>query len=73
MSHPRLRDAPPTHRLRHALELLLLVVVVGGIGYHVLAHLVWLDAFYMAITNLLTVGFRDRGEISADTKLYSMA
>ncbi|HJV21721.1 MAG TPA: ion channel, partial [Holophagaceae bacterium] len=73
MSQYKLRDAPPTHRLRHALELLLLVTVVGGIGYKLLAHLNWVDAFYMAITTLLTVGFREMGEVSTVTKLFTMA
>ncbi|HJU83564.1 MAG TPA: potassium channel protein [Holophagaceae bacterium] len=73
MARIQFRDAPPTHRLRHALELLVLVGVVGAVGYHLLARLPWLDAFYMAITTLLTVGFREMGEVNAATKLFTMA
>ena len=69
----RIRSAPPTLRLRHALELLLLVAVAGAIGYRILAHLNWVDAFYMAITTLLTVGFREMGEVNTSTKLFTMA
>ena len=69
----RIRSAPPTHRLRHALELLLLVAVAGGIGYHWLANLDWVDAFYMAITTLFTVGFREMGDVNTVTKLFTIA
>ena len=68
----RLRSAPPTQRLAHALELLLLVAVAGAIGYKWLAHLGWIDAFYMAITTLFTVGFREMGEVNALTKLFTI-
>ncbi|HEU4952651.1 MAG TPA: potassium channel protein [Holophagaceae bacterium] len=68
----RLRSAPPTQRLAHALELLLLVAFAGGIGYHWLARLGWIDAFYMAITTLFTVGFREMGEVNAFTKLFTI-
>lgn len=68
----RLRSAPPTQRLAHALELLLLVAVAGAIGYRWLAHLGWIDAFYMAITTLFTVGFREMGEVTALTKLFTI-
>lgn len=68
----RLRSAPPTQRLAHALELLLLVAVAGAIGYRWLAHLGWIDAFYMAITTLFTLGFREMGEVTALTKLFTI-
>ncbi|MBK8727572.1 MAG: potassium channel protein [Holophagaceae bacterium] len=68
----RIRTAPPMNRLRHALSLMALVVVAGGVGYHLLARLGWLDAFYMAITTLFTVGFRELGQVNDGTKLFTM-
>jgi voltage-gated potassium channel len=38
----------------------------------VLASLGWLDAFYMAITTLFTVGFRELGTVNDATKLFTM-
>ena len=38
-----------------------LVVLAGAVGYHLLARLGWLDASYMALTTLFTVGFREMG------------
>ncbi|MFN8011699.1 MAG: potassium channel protein [Holophagaceae bacterium] len=68
----RIRSTPPMKRLRHALSLMLLVVLAGAAGYHVLARLGWLDAFYMAITTLFTVGFRELGTVNEATKLFTM-
>ncbi len=68
----RIRSAPPTQRLAHALELLSLVAVAGAIGYHLLAHIGWVDAFYMSITTLFTVGFKEMGDVSTATKLFTI-
>lgn len=68
-----LRTSPPLVRLRHTLLLLTLVVVVGAVGYHLLSHLNYLDSFYMAITTLFTVGFREMGDVNAGTKLFTIA
>ena len=57
------RDAP-LHRLRYALLLLAAVIAAGALGYHLLSHLDTLDSFYMAITTLFTVGFRELGEVN---------
>ncbi len=68
----RIRTAPPTQRLAHALELLLLVAVAGAVGYRWLAHIGWVDAFYMSITTLFTVGFKEMGDVTAATKLFTI-
>ncbi|MBI4911804.1 MAG: potassium channel protein [Acidobacteria bacterium] len=67
-----LRGSPPMARLRHTLALLILVVLVGALGYHLLARLGMLDSFYMAITTLFTVGFREMGEVNDHTKLFTI-
>ncbi len=72
MRTTRLRNLAPTRRLREALVLLLAVGVSGAIGYHILAKLGWLDAWYMAITTLFTVGFREMGEVNDATKLFTI-
>ncbi|HTL97275.1 MAG TPA: potassium channel protein [Holophagaceae bacterium] len=68
----RIRSAPPTQRLAHALELLLLVAMAGAVGYHWLAHIDWVDAFYMSITTLFTVGFKEMGDVTTATKLFTI-
>lgn len=71
MAAPR-DTSPPLVRLRHTLLLLTLVVMVGAFGYHGLAHLDPLDSFYMAITTLFTVGFREMGLVNSATKLFTI-
>jgi len=66
------RNSPPLHRLRLTLMLLTLVVLAGAVGYHLLAKLNYLDSFYMAITTLFTVGFRELGEVNNATKLFTI-
>ena len=65
------RDAP-LHRLRYALLLLAAVIAAGALGYHLLSHLNTLDSFYMAITTLFTVGFRELGEVNARSKIFTI-
>jgi len=67
------RNSPPLARLWHTILLLAIVVMAGAVGYRVLAVLGWLDAFYMAIITLFTVGFREMGEVNAATKLFTIA
>ena len=68
---------PPTHdgplrRLRTTLFLLLVVFLAGAVGYHLLAHLNYLDSFYMAIITLFTVGYHELGDVTAYTKLFTI-
>jgi len=65
-------DDAPLKRLRYALILLVAVIFAGGLGYHVLSKLNTLDSFYMAITTLFTVGFRELGEVNARTKIFTI-
>ena len=62
----------PLQRLRYALVLLAVVILAGALGYHYLSRLGTLDSFYMAITTLFTVGFRELGEVTARTKLFTI-
>lgn len=62
----------PLQRLRYTLALLVAVIVLGAIGYHLLAHLGLLDSLYMAITTLFTVGFRELGEVNDRTKVFTI-
>jgi len=62
----------PITRLWRTILLLVLVVNVGALGYHVLARTGPLDSFYMAITTLFTVGFRELGQVTTYTKLFTI-
>jgi len=65
-------DDAPLKRLRYALALLVAVIFAGGLGYHLLSKLNTLDSFYMAITTLFTVDYRELGEVNANPKLFTI-
>jgi voltage-gated potassium channel len=50
----------------------LLVVTVGVIGYRLTAGLSWLDALYMTVITLSTVGFREVGPLDDAGKLFTV-
>ena len=39
--------------------LILLVILIGTIGYHLIENLAFLDSLYMTIITITTVGFRE--------------
>jgi voltage-gated potassium channel len=63
---------PPIQRLKHAMTLLLLVFFVGVLGYHLFGHQNWVDAAYMAVITLTTVGFREVGVVTTASKIFTM-
>ncbi len=52
--------------------LLLLVLVVGTTGYHVLERWSWLDSFYMTVITISTVGFKEVGDLSAAGRVFTI-
>jgi len=69
---PRADTHHPIARLWRTLLLLVLVVLVGALGYHRLAKTNLIDSFYMAIITLFTVGFRELGLVNTATKLFTI-
>ena len=65
-----MKDLPPLKRLRLAGFYLAAVSLCGAIGFRVLSHTTWLDAFYYAVTTL--VGFRDATQVSSATKIFTI-
>lgn len=62
----------PLVRLRLLLLLLLLVVVTGTADYMTIEHMSLLDASYMTIITLATVGYRELKELSPAGKIFTM-
>ena len=48
----------PTRRFALALSLVALMTVIGAVGYMLIEHMSVLDAFYMSVITISTVGFR---------------
>ena len=63
----------PLSQLRRVLFLAFMVMVVGVVGYRLTAQLSWLDALYMTVITLSTVGYREvMPDIDGDAKLFTI-
>lgn len=49
-----------------------LVLIVGVSGYHFIANYSWLDALYMTIITVTTVGFKEVGPMDTQTKVFTV-
>lgn len=58
--------------LPNILGLLLLLLLIGVIGYKLLLGTDWIDALYMAVIMISTVGYREATPMTSATKLFSM-
>ena len=58
-------------RVLYALGMLLAILAAGVMGYSLFADLNLLDAFYMTVITISTVGFTELGEFDTATRLFS--
>ncbi len=56
-----------------ALSLLVLVLLFGVLGYRFLSGYTWVDAFYMTIITVTTVGFSEVRPLDVSSKLFTVA
>ena len=54
-----------------AIALMLSVLLVGSLGYHFIAKLSWLNAFYMTIITMSTVGYGEVRELSENGRIFT--
>lgn len=59
-------------RIYLALTLMLLVLAVGVVGYRYISDYSWVDAFYMTIITVTTVGFSEVRPMGADGKIFTV-
>lgn len=64
--------AEPIGQLRVALLVLLLIMGIGTGGYMVLEGYGWLDALYMTVITIATVGYREIQEPTAQGKMFTI-
>jgi voltage-gated potassium channel len=58
--------------LRGAMFLLIGVIATGVLGYRLLEQYTWLNAFYMTVTTLSTVGFREVQPLSPTGQIFTI-
>ncbi|MFT7285800.1 ion channel, partial [Nonlabens sp.] len=59
-------------KLRISVTLLFFVVVVGVLGFKIYMGLSWVDALYMTVITITTVGYREITEPSEVAKLFTV-
>ncbi|MGH7924818.1 MAG: potassium channel family protein, partial [Candidatus Binatus sp.] len=62
----------PTRRLALAISLVALMTVVGAVGYMLIEHMPVLDAFYMSVITISTVGFQEVKPLSPAGRLFTI-
>ena len=58
-------------RLRNALGLMVIAVLMGTIGYRIIEHTPWFDAYYMSLVTLSTVGFGEVIPLSFTGRVFT--
>lgn len=59
-------------RLRWALGIFLVVLVGGTIGYHYIEGWTWLDAFWMVVITLTTIGYGETHPLSEAGRMFTL-
>lgn len=62
----------PVRRVRMALTAYVVVLIIGVFGYQVIEGLSFLDALYMTIITVTTVGFGEIGDIDGGGRIFTM-
>lgn len=71
-SEPR-RTRSPASRLRMAAVALVLVTAVGTAGYMLIEDMPFIDAIFMTVTTMSTVGYREVQELHTAGRVFTMA
>jgi voltage-gated potassium channel len=64
---------PPVHRLLLPVAVLFALLAVGTAGYQLVEGWGWLDALYMTVITITTVGFHEVHSLSAGGRVFTMA
>ncbi|MEQ8217575.1 MAG: potassium channel protein [Arenibacter sp.] len=59
-------------RMYLALALLVMVLLFGVLGYRFLSDYTWIDAFYMTIITVTTVGFSEVRPLDTEAKIFTV-
>ncbi len=60
------------NKINIAIALLATVLIVGCLGYKFLLEVSWIDALYMTVITITTVGYREMGDPSPEAKMFTI-
>ena len=55
-----------------AIALLLMILLIGILGFRILSHYSWVDALYMTIITITTVGFGEVQPLDEVSKIFTV-
>jgi len=55
-----------------AIALLIILLVIGVIGFRYMSHYTWVDAFYMTVITITTVGFGEVQPLDDKSKIFTI-
>lgn len=58
-------------KISYFLLLVLFIIIGGSVGYHFIEGYEWIDAYYMTVITVSTVGFREITELSSSGKIFT--
>ncbi len=59
-------------KIKIAISLLFSILLIGCLGYRYLVGLEWIDALYMTVITITTVGYREIGDPDPNAKLFTI-
>ncbi len=63
---------PKIGKLRYALLLIVLVIMIGTVGYMIIEGYSFIDSLYMTVITITTVGFQEIHPLSDSGKIFTM-
>jgi voltage-gated potassium channel len=69
----RTHTVVPRTRLFYALLLIVIIYIIGTVGYHIIEKWPLLDALYMTVITMTTVGFGETHDLTQTGRLFTIA
>jgi len=59
-------------KINTAIALLIILLIIGVVGFRVLTNYTWIDAVYMTVITITTVGFGEVNPLDDDSKIFTI-
>ena len=59
-------------KINTAIALLIILLIIGVVGFRILTNYTWIDAVYMTVITITTVGFGEVNPLDDDSKIFTI-
>ena len=59
-------------KINTAIILLVVLLIIGVVGFKIMTNVSWVDAFYMTVITITTVGFGEVIPLDEDSKVFTI-